>query len=294
MNQEPKEPNMNKTIDNITLLRGESVKDGLQKKICQSMKLIESLYTGSEILAFSGGKDSVVIYDLVKRTLGDAVPCIHAVTTRDPAGTLSFIRQNYPDVALDMPDTTFGELVRRKGFPSRMRRFCCEVLKERVGIGKRVFGGMRQSESVKRSTYEPEMCDERSYMKGTKHLLPIVAWTDDDVWDYIRERGLPYMKYYDAPYCFKRHGCVACPLANPKTRVREYRIFPKWALADMRNVRGFMNTHPDSVVAKTFDDEWGAFYFWIWGKSVDDFKSQKNTLFGKTNFKQIIKEQIGL
>lgn len=153
---------------------------------------------------------------------------------------------------------------------------------------------MRQSESVKRSNYEPEMCDERGFMKGAKHLLPIVTWTDDDVWAYIRERGLPYMKYYDAPYCFKRHGCVACPLANPKTRVREYRIFPKWALADMRNVAEFMNTHPDSAVANTFDDEWEAFYFWIWGKSVDDFKAQKNTLFGKTDFCKIVTEQIGL
>lgn len=98
----------------------------------------------------------------------------------------------------------------------------------------------------------------------------------------------------DASGCFKRHGCVACPLANPKTRVREYRIFPKWALADMRNVAEFMNTHPDSAVANTFDDEWEAFYFWIWGKSVDDFKAQKNTLFGKTDFCKIVTEQIGL
>lgn len=284
---------MNKT-DNITLLRGESKNDSLQKKVSQSMKLIESLYTGSEILAFSGGKDSVVLYDLVKRVVGNDIPIIHAVTTRDPAGTLSFIRNNYPDVVLDMPDTTFGELVRRKGFPTRMRRFCCEILKERVGIGKRVFGGMRQSESSKRSGYEPEMCDERSPMKGTKHLLPIVGWNDDDVWAYIRDRELPYMKYYDAPYCFKRHGCVACPLANFKTRVKEYRIFPKWALVDMRNIAEFMNTHPDSAVAKTFDDEWEAFYFWVWGKSIDDFKASKNTLFGKTDFRQIVREQIGL
>lgn len=268
--------------------------DGLKKKEAQSLKMIERLYTGSEILAFSGGKDSVVIYDLAKRVLGNDIKCIHAVTTRDPAGTLSFIRENYPDVVLDMPSTNFGELVRKKGFPSRMRRFCCEVLKERVGIGKRVFEGMRQSESVKRSAYEPEMCDERSSMKGTKHLLPILSWTDEDVWDYIRQRGLPYMKYYDSPYCFKRHGCVACPLANPKTRIKEYRTFPKWAIADMRNIAAFMNARPDSVVAKTFDNEWEAFYFWIWGKSVQDFMASKNTLFGKTDFQQIVREQIGL
>lgn len=175
-----------------------------------------------------------------------------------------------------------------------MRRFCCEVLKERVGIGKRVFGGMRQDESSKRSSYEPEMCDGRSCMKGTKHLLPILTWTEEDVWAYIKERGLPYMKYYDKPYCFKRHGCVACPLANAKTRVKEYRIFPKWALVDMKNVAEFMNTHPDSVVANTFEDEWEAFYFWIWGKSIDNFKGLKFTLFGKTDFKSIIKENIGL
>lgn len=79
--------------DNITLLRGDCKTDSLQKKVSQSMKLIESLYTGSEILAFSGGKDSIVLYDLVKRVVGNDIPIIHAVTTRDPAGTISFIKK---------------------------------------------------------------------------------------------------------------------------------------------------------------------------------------------------------
>lgn len=283
---------MRKGFDNMTL--NSTKTDSLQKKVCQSMKLIESLYTGSEILAFSGGKDSIVLYDLVKRVVGNDVPIIHAVTTRDPAGTLSFIRNNYPDVVLDMPDTTFGELVRRKGFPSRMRRFCCEVLKERVGIGKRVFGGMRQSESVKRSVYEPEMCDERGFMKGTKHLLPIVSWTDDDVWAYIRERGLPYMKYYDAPYCLKRHGCVACPLAYWKHRVAEYRIFPKWALADIRNIEVYMNTHPHTKLAEICDTPEEAFFNWVWqGGYLEELKRSKMALF-RLDAKEIINRELDL
>lgn len=130
---------MNKT-DNIPLLRGESKKDSLQRKVCQSMKLIESLYTGNEIVAHSGGKDSVVLADLVQRVFGNGVvPIVHAVTTRDPAGTISFLKENYPDIVLDMPSTNFGELVRKKGYPTRMTRFCCEKLKERVGKGKRVY-----------------------------------------------------------------------------------------------------------------------------------------------------------
>ena len=280
--------------DPITLLRGDCKTDSLQKKVSQSMKLIESLYTGSEILAFSGGKDSIVLYDLVKRVVGNDIPIIHAVTTRDPAGTLSFIRNNYPDVMLDMPDTTFGELVRKKGFPSRMRRFCCEVLKERVGIGKRVFGGMRQSESIKRSAYEPEMCDERGFMKGTKHLLPIVSWTDDDVWTYIRGRGLPYTKYYDAPYCLKRHGCVACPLAYWKHRVAEYRIFPKWALADIRNIEVYMNTHPHTKLAEVCDNPEEAFFNWVWqGGYLEELKRSKMALF-RLDAKEIINRELDL
>ena len=39
--------------------------------------------------------------------------------------------------------------------------------------------------------------------KGAKHILPILTWSEEDVWNYIRERGLPYSKYYDAPECMR-------------------------------------------------------------------------------------------
>lgn len=286
---------MNKTIDNITLLRGESVKDGLQKKVCQSMKLIESLYTGNEIVAHSGGKDSVVLADLVQRVFGSGVvPIVHAVTTRDPAGTISFLKENYPDIVLDMPSTNFGELVRRKGYPTRMTRFCCEKLKERIGKGKRLFEGMRTDESGKRAAYEPETCDMRKGYKGTVHLLPLLHWTEKDIWTYIRFYGLPYMKYYDAPYCLKRHGCVACPLAYWKHRVAEYRIFPKWALADIRNIEVYINTHPHTKLAEVCDNPEEAFFNWVWqGGYLEELKRSKMALF-RLDAKEIINRELNL
>lgn len=269
----------------------------LEKKITQSKKLIESLYTGQELCMHSAGKDSVVLYDLVKQVVGDGVKYIHAVTTRDPAGTLAFLRKNYPDVVLDMPPTNFGELMRKKGLPTRFTRFCCDKLKERVGKGCRIFEGMRSDESQKRSKYEVEMCDNRKDFKGTKHLLPIMHWTDEDIWAYIRERGLPYMKYYDEPYCLKRHGCVACPLAYYKQRVREYQLFPKWALADIHNIEIYLNTHPNTKLAQVCDSAEEAFMLWVWYDGyIEKLKEMKSGLFGITHkdVKDFINREIGL
>lgn len=268
----------------------------LEQKVTQSLKLIEKLSTGTEIVAHSGGKDSVVVVDLVQRALGnDMPPIVHAVTTRDPAGTLSFLKSNYPNIVFDRPDTNFGELVRKKGYPTRMARFCCERLKERIGKGKRIFEGMRTDESGKRAAYEPEMCDTRKAYKGTKHLLPILHWTGDDVWAYIRERRLPYMKYYDAPYCMKRHGCVACPLAYWKHRVAEYRIFPKWALTDIRNIEVYLNTHPHTRLAQICDTPEEAFFCWVWqGGYIKELERIKTGCLFSFDAKEIINRELDL
>jgi len=48
-------------------------------------------------VAFSGGKDSIVVYDLVKRA-GVKYDTHFSVTTVDPPEVLQFIRNYYPEV----------------------------------------------------------------------------------------------------------------------------------------------------------------------------------------------------
>ena len=260
-------------------------------KIQQSIDFLRKLETDEPFcLGFSGGKDSVVILDLAKRA-GVRFTATYANTTVDPPGTISFIKNNYPQVVIRHPEKSFFQLVSEKGFPSRMRRFCCEKLKERYGIGKRTIEGMRAEESSKRALYEPEQCDSRKWMKGAKHILPILSWSEDDVWHYIRKRGLPYSKYYDPPYNLTRHGCVGCPLANKHQMLAEYKLFPGYARQMIRSIGEYMDSKPDNAIARNFSEPYEAFYFYLNEMSMQDIRRLKKGLFG-FNARHIIEKEI--
>mgnify|MGYP003377250662 FL=1 len=101
-------------------------------------------------LAFSGGKDSQVIYQLAVMA-GAKFTAHYHITTVDPPELFYFIRKEYPDVYMDKPETTMWDLIVKKGFPpTRMVRYCCSDLKERGGAGKFVLTGVRWEESRKR------------------------------------------------------------------------------------------------------------------------------------------------
>ena len=108
----------------------------MNKKEQQAIDFLRSMERDDLLsLGFSGGKDSVVILDLAERA-GIKYNAIYANTTVDPPGTISFIKRHYPQVRIIHPEKSFFQLVEEKGLPSRPRRFCCERLKERYGIGK--------------------------------------------------------------------------------------------------------------------------------------------------------------
>ena len=56
-------------------------------------------------VAFSGGKDSTVILDLVKRS-GCKFDAHYSVTTVDPPELVQFIKREHPEVAFERPKKT--------------------------------------------------------------------------------------------------------------------------------------------------------------------------------------------
>jgi phosphoadenosine phosphosulfate reductase len=184
-------------------------------------------------LAFSGGKDSEVVYDLAKHA-GVKVDVHFHFTTVDPPELIAFVKKYYPEVKWDRPTHSMFYYIERKGFlPTRGIRYCCGYLKECYGKGRVVVTGVRREESKKRSErvlYEPYTKD-----KKTIFLNPIVDWKDKTVWDYIHSNNLPYCSLYDEG--FERIGCVMCPLAGGEQMEKEAKKWPKFYNAYLRAIR---------------------------------------------------------
>lgn len=187
----------------------------------KTFKPIEGYY-----VAFSGGKDSIVVLDLVRRS-GVKYDAHMSLTSVDPPELLKFIRKEYPDVELSKPRKSMFQLIaQRWSPPTRRIRYCCEELKERGGSGRLVVTGIRWEESIKRRKRKMiEMCFKDN---SKRYLHPIVDWSSIDVWDYIKEKNLAYPDLYNEGH--KRIGCIGCPM-SAKGRIADFKRWPKFEKA---------------------------------------------------------------
>lgn len=191
----------NKTIDQLSI------------ELIQAYEPPEGYYLG-----FSGGKDSVVIYDLAVRS-GVKFQAHYSVSPIDPPQIHKLIKEAYPDVIWDYYAKNFWNVhVMTNGLPMRQQRWCCGIIKEAGGNDRIKILGMRAAESNKRAKYK---CFENE----RNQLLPILNWQDLDVWQYIGERGLKVCSLYSEG--FKRIGCVLCPYAGKDEIKISFEKFPK-------------------------------------------------------------------
>lgn len=240
-------------------------------------------------LAFSGGKDSVVIKALadMARVKYDAH---YSSTSVDPPELIYFIRRNYPEVKFEYPTykdgtraTMWNLIPRKKMPPTRIARYCCEVLKEGGGEGRFVITGVRWAESARRANSRaglelnfnknqdkvladpdnPENAKMARFCptKGKHILNPIIDWENGDVWEFIKKYKIPYCKLYDRGY--KRLGCIGCPMSTHQEADLER--YPKYKRAYLRAFEQMLKKLDDDSRTSTWKSAEDVMKWWIGG-----------------------------
>ena len=237
-------------------------------------KMSEDFYGEPITVAYSGGKDSDVLLHLCLSS-NVRFKVSHSLTTVDAPQTVHHVKQAFSKLKSDGIDCQISnptykenrismwELIPMKLLPpTRLMRYCCDVLKEHSTPNMFILTGIRGGESLKRkqrkmfeirgskidskishnfqhvdevysdSKKYPEVYDckyiSKLKQKADAICNPIINWTDLDIWQYIRWYNVPYCELYDMGY--KRCGCVGCPMASVKQRLKEFRDFPKYEL----------------------------------------------------------------
>jgi len=93
------------------------------------------------------------------------------------------------------------------------RQQCCHIRKveplQRALAGKKSWvTGLRREQSTARHTLEREAWDDAN---GLTKINPLLEWTNDDVWAYIRANNVPYNALHDRGY--PSIGCAPCTRA---------------------------------------------------------------------------------
>lgn len=203
-----------------------AVNAAVKDKVNESLEVLEKAYEtygDSLIYACSFGAEGIVLIDLIDQVQPHAEIVFldtdfHFQETYD---LIEKVKEQYPDLNIRMAKSKltpeeqaekYGEALWRRN-PS----LCCSLRKidplKKALAGKNAWiSGLRRDQSPSRQNIEFVNDDPKF---GLKKICPLIYWSWDEVWDYIRTRQLPYNPLHDRGY--PSIGCEYCtlPAADP-------------------------------------------------------------------------------
>ena len=235
-------------------------------------------------VSFSGGKDSQVTLDLVKRTL--PAGSFHVVWL-DSGMELSFTRAaaekeqkecEKQGIPFHVVSSKFDamELWKQIGPPARSLRWCCSLLQSVPGMKfLRSFTGKNDLRSLGfmgNRAYESRMRSKYSMIEPNKHkgqinCQPIVNYSSLEVFLYLFDRQLTINTGYIKG--MKRIGCIICPMAGIQG-IRSYlEIYPEEVKPWLELIEGMYSDEQVGKHAMISDD-------WKHRSSCDGMKLETN------------------
>ena len=208
---------MTVTYDNWQQISSTFPYDNETKGALFVLQWAYSTYSENEIVyASSFGAEAMVLIDLIQQIRPDArvvfldtslhfletYEVIDKIESRFP---LLRIERKHPALTLEEQAAQFGSALWKRN-PNK----CCELrkvipLRETLTTKQAWISGLRREQSPTRANTEFINKDEK--FKNIK-ICPLIHWTWDDVWSYIRNRDLPYNQLHDEKY--PSIGCFPC------------------------------------------------------------------------------------
>ena len=258
------------------------------------------IYEKPLVITDSGGKDSLVCRELVRRA-GIPYEVVHSLTTADAPETVYYVRDTFRSLEeqgvhckIIKPmykgkRTSMWSLIPMKKFPpTRLKRYCSQVLKEETVKDRFITTGVRWAESIKRKEsrgiYENLTSDVRQKLilnndnderralfesctlKGKRVCNPVIDWTDRDVWDFIRSEHLKVNPLYERG--FYRVGCIGCPMAG-KRRWMEFRLYPTYKQAYLHAFDRMLEAMHKGESRVKWKNAQAVFDWWMEGHQIE-------------------------
>ena len=228
---------------------------------------------------------------------------------------------------------TMSNLIEHNGvMPTRLMRFCCSHLKEAAGKGHLKITGVRAAESVNRAknaglvkifgkfkttqkiaeengaeynnnnnnavilnydNAETRRTVEQCYRTTSTMVNPILDWTEEDVWSFLKHYGCESNPEYQNGQT--RIGCIGCPMAGGQ-RLSKFQQYPKYFGIYWRACAKAMKAREAKGYESKFDDIVHNMAWWLEYNDFAEFVEDYADIMTANNIEvpKIEKKQIDI